>query len=398
MLGLASAWQCSALHSRNCGATPILSPFDNTTRAGHSFGVTANTPWKLLPAFATSADVSTLTEMIHRDCIWRAASHLGAEDCNLPVRPLTPTALLAARLLERVIPKQCEIVPYELPVRRFRKDSADHADAGPSWTLLLHLSHGATAFVASKGAVSGRREVVHTPGDAIMWKNTGHGPLHSTRLLESGDKLMLNVGIFADDLLSCRGIHLQGAGCGPPSALWIGFGYGMLLIAFAITMGIVCGASRQCCYYTACCGGAHCRNVVDGMAVVYLLLGLVFVISLASSPGSFFVNDWRECQDVPTTTLKPKWDPTLETADYDYWEGCGARSCSGDSSKEQKAEALLVTIVISEIVFAVTYAILCCCTCCRPPPPVPTVPVKVTGEPVGAWQNDGSRAPTGQAA
>lgn len=156
-------------------------------------------------------------------CTWSPSRCFNAVDCSLPMTNVTRT--VAQELLKLVIPAHCEQINglQNLPVRRFPPGAWEeiHIDSGPSWTVLLHLSHGATVFHPQGG---GNVEVHHAPGDTIVWLNSGSGPLHSWRSSATSEKLVINFGVevsSSEALAKCSGIALTAAGCAGPELIYI---------------------------------------------------------------------------------------------------------------------------------------------------------------------------------
>lgn len=165
----------------------------------------------VLTGFSLPEEVAVLLSEMDRGCTFQQNSDKAwAEDCWLNASSAAMQAL-GRRLLATVVPEECGFKAARLPLRRFSaEEPGAHADHGPSWTVLLHLSKGATCFGDNTSSC-----LEHAPGDLAVWHNSGHGPMHATRLpAGSAQKVVLNLGLFAKDLAACRGLRLAAAGGG----------------------------------------------------------------------------------------------------------------------------------------------------------------------------------------
>eukprot|EP00927_Polykrikos_kofoidii_P062205 TRINITY_DN57021_c0_g1_i1.p1 TRINITY_DN57021_c0_g1~~TRINITY_DN57021_c0_g1_i1.p1 ORF type:complete len:310 (-),score=41.50 TRINITY_DN57021_c0_g1_i1:317-1246(-) len=185
----------------------------------------ASIPPALRGAVGDEHVVELLTSV--ESCTWSRSRCFGgaALDCKLPMD--STTKHVAEALLSLVLPPHCEARALvdgmtSLPVRKFPAGAAEagHVDIGPGWTVLLHLSDGATAF----HSLGQRKAVPHTPGDTIAWWNTGSSPEHSWESTPLGKKVVVNFGVEMSNVSSCDGISLTAAGCFDPTPILQGFG------------------------------------------------------------------------------------------------------------------------------------------------------------------------------
>lgn len=194
-----------------------------------------------IPLFRGAIDKDQITELLSQteSCSWSVSHcfHGQALDCKLPM--FNTTKHVAESLLRLVLPSHCRGESsiddmHFLPVRRFPNGISDsgHVDAGPSWTVLLHLSSGATAFYPEGKLV----QVPHAPGDAFAWWNTGQSPEHSV-VSSFDEKVVINFGVEVAEQGKCNGVTLTAAGCFDPGPEVMGC-YVLLWIPFLCCLGI----------------------------------------------------------------------------------------------------------------------------------------------------------------
>jgi len=153
----------------------------------------------LLPGFLQPPILDHIRNMTTA-CVW-VPSHGAGEDCVLGADDMVVRKVLS-RLVETVSSRQCIKDPMSLPIRRFPSGTSEgtHAGKGPSYTILLHLSHGATVF-HGQGPSGMTKTVPHAPGDVMAWWNFRGMPAHSGNASSGEDKLVVNLGLFPSEVV-----------------------------------------------------------------------------------------------------------------------------------------------------------------------------------------------------